>query len=621
MQQKSKIALLAVFANICALSAQNDTISLGEVTVIGNKEKFQIGSKVEKIDSAKLEKNSGCSLAEALTKYVPIYVKQDADGLSSIRFRGTSANHTAVLYDGINLNSLTLGQTNLSHVPMFLFDNVAVQYGGASSFYGTDAIGGSISVGNDIAWNKGLHAKVQQDFGSFGHCFTGLKFNFSNKIIDYKLATYHSHTKNNFPFYNDISAIRDTTKNARNEKFGILQEANFNLKSVVLFAKIWYEHDARETQPDMYTNYYGDCRDYISDKYLRTVIGAKFYRVQHKLSANVGYVKNYELYNHNHDEKIETNTILANFEYQNNRLLKGELLANVNFLHIVPNMYAYDENLKENRCEISVAYKNDIFRWLDVSACLHESFVSHYKSQFSPSIGTLFRVVSREKIDWNITANVSRNYKIPTFNDRFWQPGGNPNLKNETSMNYEVGSKISYKSKIYTFQLNMNVYLLKMNNLIQWAPTDYDAYFWTPQNVESAKNKGLEFGLLNCWKWRDFSVELTANYAYCNAQNKNTNCQLIYTPKHLANALFAFNYKLWRADICATYTGERISETNKILDDYFLTDITIGRKIRFGRNAIDLSASVNNVFGVSYQNQENYAMPERNFRIGAKWKF
>ena len=192
--QKNKFVVLVLGLLLCEIAwgQLSDTIiSLQEIQVTAAKHQYLVGSKIETVDSARLNSVSGESLTEILTRYLPIYVKQDAGGLATIRFRGTSPDHTAILFNGININSLTLGHSNISNIPMFLFDDVKVQYGSSSSLYGTDAIGGSIHLGNNPEWNKGFGIGLQQDIGSFGSYFSGLKLSYSNRIVQYSVKLYH----------------------------------------------------------------------------------------------------------------------------------------------------------------------------------------------------------------------------------------------------------------------------------------------------------------------------------------------------------------------------------------------------------------------------------------------
>jgi len=127
------LIVFVLFIRVLAYGQSIDTIPIPEVQIKANKQQFLIGSKIQTIDSVRLSSVSGESLADMLTKQLPIYVRQDAGGLATIRFRGTSPDHTAIMFSGININSLTLGHSNISNIPMFLFDDVKVQYGSSSS--------------------------------------------------------------------------------------------------------------------------------------------------------------------------------------------------------------------------------------------------------------------------------------------------------------------------------------------------------------------------------------------------------------------------------------------------------------------------------------------------------
>ena len=64
--------------------------------------------------------------------------------LSSISFRGTGASHTAVLWNGINVNQPTIGQSDFSLFPVLAFNKVKVVYGSSSSKFGADVPSGSM---------------------------------------------------------------------------------------------------------------------------------------------------------------------------------------------------------------------------------------------------------------------------------------------------------------------------------------------------------------------------------------------------------------------------------------------------------------------------------------------
>ena len=74
--------------------------------------------------------------------------------VSSPSFRGTTAQQTAVVWNGININSQLLGQTDFNTVSTRGYNSIAVKAGGGSVVYGSGAIGGTIHLNNDLKFKK-----------------------------------------------------------------------------------------------------------------------------------------------------------------------------------------------------------------------------------------------------------------------------------------------------------------------------------------------------------------------------------------------------------------------------------------------------------------------------------
>src|SRR5690606_5662237 len=83
----------------------SDSVELEEVKIYGIPLKeYAVGSKIYKIDSASVAQGHQQTLSELISRKSPIYFKNYGQGmLSTVSFRGTSSNHTAVLWNGINI--------------------------------------------------------------------------------------------------------------------------------------------------------------------------------------------------------------------------------------------------------------------------------------------------------------------------------------------------------------------------------------------------------------------------------------------------------------------------------------------------------------------------------------
>ncbi|WP_332368908.1 TonB-dependent receptor [Spirosoma telluris] len=157
------------FAQTDSLVRASNIVSLSAVTVRAiAPERFLAGQKLQRIDSTTLLQFRFGSLTDLLALNTPMAFKNYGPGqLATVAFRGTSANHTAVLWNGININQPNLGLTDFSTLPVAGFDRLSIQYGSSASAVGSDAVGGSILLGSNPGWKPGLHVSLGGQIASF----------------------------------------------------------------------------------------------------------------------------------------------------------------------------------------------------------------------------------------------------------------------------------------------------------------------------------------------------------------------------------------------------------------------------------------------------------------------
>lgn len=85
-------------------------------------------------------------------------------GLTQVRMRGAEANHTLVLFEGIEISDPVNGDTDFGLLTALPVGRIEVLRGAASSIHGSDAIGGVVSL--SAAREAGLNAYAEA--GSFG---------------------------------------------------------------------------------------------------------------------------------------------------------------------------------------------------------------------------------------------------------------------------------------------------------------------------------------------------------------------------------------------------------------------------------------------------------------------
>ena len=607
------------------------TIILKTIEISASKDKYLTGNKIFDLDSLKLSTISSGNLSNIINNYFPIYVKENAGSLGTIRFRGTSPDHTAIMYNGININSLTLGQSNISSIPSFLFDQVKIQFGSSASLFGTDAIGGSIHLNNIPQWNRGFIINFQQEFGSFNSNFSGIKADFSNSKINFQFKTYRSKKQNNFTFLNTAvkdfekdEFVMDTSRNSALQNYGILQALYYRVSSnIVASFKMWYDLNWYEVQPNMSANFHGGEYAEINTKHLRITSGIKYYKRSYKLTFDLGFIYDNQVYNNVEDEIIATKSIITNINYFNNNLWKGNINIGINFLHVKPEVYTYKENLKESRIDLFCSYKKPINKKLNTTINLRESLVENYNANFSPSIGLNYFFINKKHRNLNINLSIAKSYKTPTFNQRYWFPNGNPDIKSEEGISYELNTE--YKSHLDDTKLKFNLtgYFMEVDNWIQWVNQD----LWRPQNIKKVRNIGIEFNVNSEFETPIFKIQSGLNYSYINATEVKAynnfsiskGKQLSYTPRHIGRAYLTFIKNSWDFQSTASFTGKRFTESYKTLEDYLLINAKLGKSFQLKNHKIHIGISVNNIFNKAYQNWEFYAMPGRNYSINIKY--
>ncbi|MFC1543456.1 hypothetical protein ACFL4K_02820, partial [Candidatus Neomarinimicrobiota bacterium] len=83
----------------------------------------------------------------------------------------------------------------------------------------------------------------------------------------------------------------------------------------------------------------------------------------------------------------------------------------------------------------------------------------------------------------SITILTGKNIKYPTFNDLFWEPGGNPDLEVETAISTGIKSSWQFGSQ---FHAVINAVHIRYRDLIKWSP-DSDGP-WRPHNLSGASS-------------------------------------------------------------------------------------------------------------------------------------
>ncbi|MCD4746466.1 MAG: TonB-dependent receptor [Bacteroidales bacterium] len=629
MKLKLSILIILLFTTI-HLTSQNiveDSVyTLTSVNISGTRlNDFSVGLKVDKIDSLVLDIYRSSSIGDVLNSQTPIYIKSYGQGsLATISFRGTSANHTGIYLNGFNINAPNIGMTDLSLIPIFFFKSIEVQHGGASSLFGSGNIGGAIHLNNQPEFNNNKKINLGVSIGSFSDYSSHVKFSRSWKNFYSSTGLLICKSKNDFEFKNLLNE-KEKQKNSALFQYGIIQELGFKLSAnQILNALVWFQFNEKEI-PKTLTSKPNDALQ--TDKSLRSSLQWKKYTANGSVIAKAAYFNNNLHYNDpdtiqalNIDSKIKTQTIISEFQIKKEFIKNLKFDAGANFTLNIGETINYEktESQKQVGMFISVVKCFPGIEWSS-NLNIRQDLIEGYNVPITPSLGFEGKI-------WSFLygrLNISKNFRAPTFNERFWIPGGNENLKPETSWNEEAGIifKLNKEQKKHS-EFSITAYNTIIDNWILWIPQDN---FFTVENIQKVWARGIELqgktklfiGKFNFNITGGYTYSLSTNQKKVSANDESYKKQLIYVPEHnfYANIIVIFRYIVLNYN--QTYTGKcYISRDNtKSIPGYSLGNISLSKRIKFKKQFLKIQFDINNLWDKEYQAIQYYPMPGRWYKV------
>ena len=211
---------------------------------------------------------------------------------------------------------------------------------------------------------------------------------------------------------------------------------------------------------------------------------------------------------------------------------------------------------------------------------------------------------------------------MPTLNDLYWNPGGNPNLKDETSLSWDVSLEAKHRFNSIDISAETTYYRMMVDNWIMWIPKG-NGYIWEPVNFTKVLSQGAELNLRISANTGKFQHLLTGVYTYAKSVdysikgNETYDRQIAYVPRNRWGIGYRVEYNgnLWM-HYNANYTGVRFTSADESYrtNAYTLHNIELGYNFHIkARYRMALSGKVENIFNAYYESTQYYPMPLRMF--------
>lgn len=573
---------------------------------------FSKGTKVRVVNDSVQEK-SGSSLTDLLRYNSNIYFKENGYGMvSSASFRGTNAQQTAVVWNGININSQLTGQTDFNTLIPGNYGDVVVRSGGGSVQYGSGAVGGAILLNDSFRFNDGWKNSLQSSYGSFNTSKLAFNTSLGKEKTSLQIGINHIASDNDYKYLG--TDLRN--ENGAYDQLNINANVGFILSDQQIL-KVY--HNTFNGDRDFSGTLTAPADENYRDLNHRSLIELSSFNERKIARLKVGHLyERYRYFPNNQREEFsfgQANTLLANYDYKY-QLNKITLNGIIDFSSIWAKGTSI-ENAQRSFVSGTFLFSHELSDKLNYGVNLRQEVVSDYQNPFLFSLNSSYKVAK----NYIININGSKNHRVPTFNDLYWSgagASGNLEVLPETSWQVEIGQTIEVKN----IALSLNAYSITTDNLIQWRPNTQGV--WMAMNVQDVSQYGMELGFDWKRKWGNQELVWESEYAYTKSIDNTTKNQLLYVPEHMLRSNLAYQYKKLVAFYQFLYTGSVYTTTDNSdsLSSYTVGNIGLDYHwpnisgIKF-----ILGLKVNNLFNKNYQNVAYRPMPNRNFQLQLITKF
>ena len=614
----SAAVLGAVYSTTGVANAQNNDSAVDNEDVIivtGSltpRKASELASAISLIDAKTLIDQQIVLVSDALRDIPGLAVNRTGPQgtLTQVRIRGAEGNQTLVFIDGIEAANPFFGEFNFANLAAADIDRIEVIRGSQSALYGSESIGGVISV-ITRAPETGFQADAEAEGGSFGTYRTYGAIGGGTEAIRARGSVnwYSTEGVSASPLGDENDGFQNFTANFRT----IWEVApNFSLKGVARFVDSEAETDRQDfdfpSTPTQGLVIDADQRTEAQDFTAGITANASFLdgAVLTRAYANYtdGENDNFTgdtLTSGNRGQRLDFGGRVSGETTQGR--LRHSLTAAVeheavDFENINPGFPAANQQREDSQTSIVGEYNVAFDERLFLSGAVRHDFNDNFQDATTYRAGVSLIIAQSGT---RIHASYGEGITDPTFFERFgFNPGsflGNPDLMPERSKGWDIGIEQTFWGQ--RARVDVTYFSAELNDEIT-STFDPMTFVSTPINQTGVSDRqGVEVALdLNATD----DLSFNASYAYLDASDPD-GLEEVRRPPHVASASITHQFHNDRGTFTfgVDYNGEQedlefifaTPETRVNLDAYFLGRVSAAYKIN---DNIEIFARGENIF-------------------------
>jgi vitamin B12 transporter len=606
----SAIALTSTLSNpVRALDAE--TSAMETITVIGSRlaqTETELGSSVGILTAADIERMGFAFTVDAVAAVPGVTINSNGafGGSAGVRVRGASSEQTLVLIDGVPVNDPTSpgGGYNFARLDTENIERIEVLKGPQSTLWGTDAIGGVVSITTKSP-EEGLGGGVFSEFGSFNTFRGGASVEGANDVSDFRLAVVRTSS-------DGISKADEDNGNSEDDSYDALTlsgKGGLNLGDTTRlgFDILWTDAESE------FDSFAGGAQGSVAD-------GDELSQTE-ELSANVtlatslldGRLDNLVLLGYSDITRENFTDGTSSFEAEGERVLfryQGTLTINASNTLAVG---AERDRSTANDQDTSI---DGFFALYEMKPRDNLTLTGGVRYDDHETYGA--ETTARVSAAWTPTDTLTlrgswgEGFKAPTiFQTTFFCCGAtapNADLSPETSEAFDIG--VSWLWNDGRGELGATLFSQDTQNQINFsfAVGGYE-------NIAEVESTGVE--LVAGYQFNDW-LNLSANYAYIDAEDENGD-PLARLPEHTGDVTLSFQGDgALSGALLLRYNGKEDNTNGSTLNAWTRVDLTGRYRLT---EKVELYARVENLFDEKYQQILGYGTPGLSGSLGVRLRY
>lgn len=637
--------------------AQKDSLPvhrLEGVEVFETRAQRQIASAVplHSLSSSDFLTQGISSLTDALNRIPGITVRDygGAGGMKTVSVRGFSAKYTGVVYDGLALSDCQTGETDLSRYSLHSVSNISLTVGDGSDIFQPARQSAypallSIETFTDRTNDTQAHWTGQIEGGSFGFVSPYLRYRQTlSRHFDISALGEYTYAANDYPYtlYNLKEVIHQRRSNSRmNSGHGELNIGWYPSSFSSWQLKAYY-YDNDRLLPGIAKYYTTISGETLRDRNFFTQLTGTMRNQEGNWSLRVAGRFNWtaSIY---HDKLYAEGVNDANYWQREAYTTATLLYTPTRHLSFdVATDYAFN-NLNSSLATDTRPYRHSLWqcataKYADgrltlLARLLYSAFFNGAQkgekardaNRLSPSLSFSYRLFRGRDI--YVRASYKNIFRAPNFNENYYFHYGSATLDPETTDQFNLGLTMGGRTGSMSGQMLIDVYYNHIKDMIVAVP--YNMFVWTCINVGRVRSLGAELTLNGRYALSDCqTLTVQGAYSYQRVTDRTYpsssfyGYQIAYIPLHSGSMSVGWenpwvNVSLSGSGISSRwpnnshYSGTRVP-------GYWLTGLTLWRKLRFIGCDWTVRGDLKNVFNKQYSIVYHYPMPGRSWMVSVK---